>query len=118
MCEIMGEKKMARNVLEPPKLKSLPPTEVLFRQNVLRAHLAAATMKVCLNPDPPQLITTEFGWYLPEGFDILLPRVTPEGTKMAPDALIKVIKCQCKTDTPCRTKQYTYRKHTLKCTFL
>ena len=27
-------------------------------------------MKVCLNPDPPQLITTEFGWYSPEEFDI------------------------------------------------
>ena len=75
-------------------------------------------MKVCLNPDPPQLITTEFGWYSPEGFDILLPRVTPEGTKMAPDVLIKVIECQCKTDTPCRTKQCICRKHTLKCTFL
>ena len=48
------EKKMARKVLEPPK-------HFLFRQNVLRAHLAAATMKVYLNPDPPQLITTEFG---------------------------------------------------------
>ena len=112
------EKKMARNVLEPPKLKSLPPTEVSFRQNVLRAHLAAATMTGSLNPDPPQLITTEFGWYLPEGFDILLPRVTPEGTKMAPDVLIKVIECQCKTYTPCRTKQCICRKHTLKCTFL
>ena len=76
---------MALNVLEPPKLKSLPPTEVLFRQNVLRVHLAAATMKVCLNPDPPQLITTEFGWYSPEEFDIFLPKVNPEGTKMAPD---------------------------------
>ena len=74
---------MARNVLEPPKLKSFSPTEIQYRQNVLRVHLAAATMKGCLNPDPPQLITTEFGWYQLEGFDILLPRVTPEGTNMA-----------------------------------
>ena len=120
-AHVRSWEKIACNVLEPPKLKSLlPHTEISLRQNVLRVHLAAATMKGCLNPDPPQLITTEFGWYSPEGFDILLPRVTLEGINMAhgPDTLIKVIKSQCKTDTPCRTKQCICRKHTLKCTFL
>ena len=46
------ERKMGRNVLEPPKLKSLPPTVEAFNQNVQRAHLAASIMKGSLNPDP------------------------------------------------------------------
>ena len=77
---------MARNVLEPPKLKSLPPTEIPFRQNVLRAHIVAVIMKGSLNPDPPALSPTDHGRYSPAGHDILLPKVTPEGTKMAPGA--------------------------------
>ena len=47
------EKKMKRNSLVPPKLCALPPTEAAFQQNVLRAHLAAATMFDCHNPSPP-----------------------------------------------------------------
>ena len=57
------ERKMSRNVLEPPKMRSLPPTEVAFYENVLRAHLAAALMKGSINPDPPALSPTKHGWY-------------------------------------------------------
>ena len=112
------ERKMGRNVLEPPKLKSLPPTVEAFNQNVLRAHLAASIMKGSLNPDPPPLSPKDYGWYTPTGHDMLLPQVTPEGTIMAPSALIKLIKCGCKTTEPCSTKQCSCKKHSLKCTFL
>ena len=112
------ERKMGRNVLEPPKLKTLPPTQIAFRENVKRAHLAAATMKFSHNPDPPPLTSTDYGWYKPDGFDILLPIITPEGTKMAPEALIKLIKCGCKSAEPCSTNHCTCRKTNLKCTFL
>ena len=49
---ISWERKMARNGLEPPKLCSLPPTDTSFKENVLRAHLAAAIMKSSLDSDP------------------------------------------------------------------
>ena len=109
---------MGRIVLEPPKLKSLPPTVAAFQQNVLRAHLAAAIMKGSLNPDPPPLSPNDYGWYTPTGHDMLLPQVTPEGTIMASSALIKLIICGCKNTEPCSTKHCSCNKHSLKCTFL
>ena len=49
---ISWKRKMERNVLEPPKLKSLPPTLAAFQENVKRAPLAVATMKYSFNPYP------------------------------------------------------------------
>ena len=60
---------MARNALEPPKLCSLPPTDVSFNQNILRAHLAAAIMKSSLRPDTPNLNPEQYGWHCPDGFE-------------------------------------------------
>ena len=112
------QRKMRRNVLEPPKLKSLPPTQPTFNENVKRAHLAAAVMKHSLQPDPPPLVTTDCGWYKSEGFEVILPVSIPEGTAMAPEALIKLIKCGCKSADPCSKNHCTCRKTGLKCTFL
>ena len=86
---------MQKNSLEAPKLCSLPPTEAAFRENVLRAHYAAAIMKSSLNPDPPTLSPTKHGWYLAEDFHILLPKMMPSDTSIAPNALIKLIKYSC-----------------------
>ena len=112
------EKKMGRNALEPPKLCSLPPTDTAFAQNILRAHHAAAIMKSSLNQDPPMLDPKKFGWQSPDGHDFLLPVVTPEGTEMAPPALIKLVKCGCKTQSPCSNNICSCRKNSLCCTFL
>ena len=112
------EKKMKNNSLEPPKLCALPPTEMAFRENVLRAHLAAATMKNSLSPDPPALLATEHGWYLAEGSQMLLPKIIPADTPVAPSALMKLIKCSCSSDRACATKRCSYRMHSLCCTFL
>ena len=60
-------------------LKSLPPTQIAFRGNVKRAHLATATMKFSLSLDPPPLVNTDPGWYPPD-YDILLPVVTLDGS--------------------------------------
>ena len=54
-------KKTCRKTLEPPKLCSLPPTDNAFRENALRAHLAAAIMREAVNPDPPALTPTDHG---------------------------------------------------------
>ena len=65
---------------------SLPPYEVAFYENVLRAHLAAAIMKGSINPDPSALSPTEHGWYTLPSSENIFPRVTPDDTAMAPDA--------------------------------
>ena len=58
-----------------------------FYENVVRAHLAAALMKGSINPDPPALSPTKHIWYTLPGSENIFPRVTPDGTDMAPDAL-------------------------------
>ena len=115
---ILWERKMARNAFEPPKLCSLPPTDTSFKENVLRAHLAAAIMKRSLDSDPPNLNPEQYWWYTPEGFDFLLPVVTPEGTDMAPPALIKLVKCGCKSQSPCSNNKCSCKQNSLRCTFL
>ena len=112
------ERKMSRNVLEPPKLRSLPPTKEAFYQNVLHVHFAAAVMKGSLQPDPPSLSPLDHGWYTMPDCEMLLPRVTADDTVMAPDALLKLVKCGCKSAEPCATKQCRCQKNHLKCTFL
>lgn len=112
------ERKMARNALEPPKLCSLPPTDISFEQNILRAHLAAAVMKSSLDQDPPKLNPEQYGWQKPEGFDFLLPLVAPEGTTMAPPALMKLIKCGCKSQSPCSSNRCSCKQNSVRCTFL
>ena len=121
LCEarvVSWERKMARNALEPPKLCSLPPTDISFQQNVLRAHLAAAYMKSSLDPDPPNIDPETCGWHSPDGYNFFLPVVTPEGTVMAPPALIKQVKCGCKAQTPCSTNRCSCKQNSLSCTFL
>ena len=87
-------------------------------ENVLRAHLAAAIMKSSLDSDPPNLNPEQYGWHTPEGFDFLLPVVTPEGTDMAPPALIKLVKCGCKSQSPCSNNKCSCKQNSLRCTFL
>lgn len=112
----MWQNKMRRNALDPPKLCSLPPTEIAFRENALRAHLAVVTWRDCLNTDAPVLDPTEHGWYHPEGSTMLLPTVVPPGTPLAPDDLLKVIKCGCCSDKPCATKRCSCKSSGLSCT--
>ena len=53
--------KMRRNALEPPKLSSLPPTELAFRENALRGHLAASIMLDCLKAEAPVFLQKIMG---------------------------------------------------------
>lgn len=122
-CESLNEarvkswqNKMRRNALDPPKLCSLPPTETAFRENVLRAHLAATVWHDCLKSDAPVLDPTKHGWYRPEGNTFLLPTVVPPNTLLAPTDLLKLIKCGCSSDKPCATKRCNCKANKLVCT--
>ena len=85
------EKKIKRNALEAPKLCPLPPTEAAFKQNVLRAHLATATMLDCLKEDAVVLEPTEHGWFTSNDSNMLRPTIVEQGVTMAPTALLKLI---------------------------
>ena len=108
--------KMRRNALEPPKLCSLPPTELAFRENALRGHLAASIMLDCLKAEAPSLSPTDHGWYQPEGSSMLQPAILPPNAPLAPPELLKVIKCGCSAERSCATKRCSCMGHGLGCT--
>ena len=125
--QVPGSPHPAQNLIPIPDLPyhhrpSRPPPHpsppISFQQNVLRAHLAAAYMKSSLDPDPPNIDPETCGWHSPDGYNFFLPVVTPEGTVMAPPALIKQVKCGCKAQTPCSTNRCSCKQNSLSCTFL
>ena len=110
------QNKMKRNVLQTPKLCSLPPTDAAFRENALRGHLAVVTWRDCLKIDPPALVPTDHGWYHSDGSTMLFPTIVPQGIPLAPADLLKLIKCGCSSDKPCSSKRCSCKTNALRCT--
>ena len=86
-----------------PKLKSLPPTTEAFQENVKRAHLQACIWRSALDPDPPAMDRTNYGWENDLASRILLPISTPADVELAPAEVLQLIKCGCSTASPCST---------------
>ena len=94
----------------PLKPERLPPTENAARYHMYRTHLQVMQWKSLLNCDiNPQ----EWGWKLID--DHFVPIATD--LTAAPDDLLKIIRCKCKTETkhPCSTQSCTCLKHGLPC---
>ena len=58
--------KVGQNVAGAPKLASLPQSNEAFNENVARVHLQVAVWGNALQPDPPAIDLTAFGWSLEE----------------------------------------------------
>ena len=95
-------KKVSKNIANAPKLQSLPPTDKALFQNVVWARIQVDIWKNSLKADPPP---TEDGWYKEEGLNSLAAIMLPPNTPLAPDALLKIIKCSCKGEEPCNTRK-------------
>ena len=107
--------KVSRSTASAPKLQTLPPTNEAFRENVARAHLQVILWKRAMNPQPPDLNPTEFGWE--NGKDGELNPVTvPTGVALAPEELLKLIKCNCKSELPCSNNRCGCWKTGIGCT--
>ena len=61
-CQQMWFSKVSRSKASAPKLCSLPPTSEAFEQNVARVHLQVAIWFHALDPNPPVLDPTPYGW--------------------------------------------------------
>ena len=69
--------KVNRSKASAPKLCSLPPTSEAFEQNVARTHLQVASWLHALDPNPPVLDPTSYGWSQEEGSTALSPTTVP-----------------------------------------
>ena len=111
----MWANKVGQSVAGAPKLASLPPTNEAFNENVARAHLQVAVWRKALQPDPPAIDPTAFGWSREEGSKTLIPTTLPSDTPLAPDDLLKLVRCSCSSETPCKTQRCGCSSASLAC---
>ena len=89
-----------------------------FAENVARAHVQFAVWKSALEPTPPVLDPTEHGWSKTEGSTTLRPTTIPPETSLAHLDLLKLIKCSCQSQAPCKTQRCRCSSANMPCTSL
>lgn len=107
--------KVSRSTASAPKLKTLPPTNEAFLENVVRAHIQVAIWKNALRATPPALDPTNWGWTKENGPGSLEPNTVPKSVQLGPECLLKLIKCTCRADTPCSTRRCGCRNTGMVC---
>ena len=92
-----------KNVRKMPKLQSLPPTTESFKENLKRAHIQACVWKSALEPEPPSLDVTQYGWIKDSRSKTLAPVTVADDKPPTPACVLKLISCGCSSQQPCRT---------------
>ena len=103
----MWAKKVSQSIASAPKLSSLSPVTESFAQNAACAHLQ---MAICMNA----MESRDFRWTQVTGKE-MYPTPISDGVALAPDALLKVVKCGCSGEIQCRTKRCGCRQSNLAC---
>ena len=93
----MWKNKVGKSSKSVQKLSSLPPTTESSTENVKRAHLQACVWKHALDPHPPELLPENYGWLRNETSETLTPVTVPECIALAPEDVLKLIKCHCES---------------------
>ena len=101
-----------------PSLEHLPPTDAMFREHVKRA---ICQLNIWENTDKGQpddsVHVNLLGWSVVG--NQLMPIMPPDNTAVAPDFVLKLIKCACKSASDrCMTRRCSCVAHSLKCTKL
>ncbi len=99
-----------------PKLASLPPTTEAFSENIKRAHLQTFIWKNALELHPQQLEPTDYGWMKEASMKSLRPTTVPVDTPLAPNDILKMIRCTCSSETPCKSSRCGCNRAKLACT--
>ena len=102
----------AKLTARPPELKTLPPTSEALDMNIRRAHYQAmlwyasvggtlpdvdpceVVLKICCIWYIHLIILFQYGWYIDEEGN-LKPTMVPDGTAMAPKAVLDITRCNC-----------------------
>ena len=109
---------VSTNIQYNPSLKQIPTTDNSFRANVRRAHYQAAIWRSCEAQDPPQESSEDFRWYKDDisGFK-MLPKFHDTSPVLAPEELLKLIRCQCKAmEGRCTHKKCSCSEANVPCT--
>ena len=84
-----------------PKLKAIPPTLEVFKDNIKMAHFQACIGKAALDQEPPNLDPLKFGWVKDDLAKSLCAVPLPQDVPLAPAELLKMIQCMCSSDQFC-----------------
>ena len=109
-------RKVSRSISAAPKLQSLPPTNEAFTENVARAHLQVAIWKQALELNPPNVDPLTHGWTRHDGSTSLTATTVPDNVPLAPDDILKMIKCSCDSATPCNSRRCGCQNANMACT--
>ena len=88
---------------------------VTFNENVARAHLQVEVWGNPWQPEPSAIDPTAFGWSLEEASKTLIPTTLPSDTPLAPDDLLKPVRCSCSSETPYKTQRCGCSSASLAC---
>ena len=80
-----------------PRFRSLPPTTEAFVENVKRDHRQASTWRSAKEEDPPELDVEKYGWIKDDVNGSLAPTTITEAVNLAPDSVLKLIRCGCQS---------------------
>ena len=98
---------------DPPKIKTLPPTNASAAEHIRYAHLQTLIWYAADQMGPPDVDISKYGWKL-DAHNVPQPVYGP--TAVAPASLLKVVACTCKSDNPCATNRCSCRAAGLSCT--
>ena len=96
-----------------PKLASL---QKLFLRMLKRAHLQTFIWKNALQLDPQKLDPTDYGWVKEVSTKSLRSTTVPVDTPLAPSDILKLIRCTCSSETPCKSSRCGCNHAKLACT--
>ena len=109
-------RKFSCSIGAAPKLQSLPPTNEAFAENVARAHLQVAIWKHAIQFDLPDIDPLTHGWTRSNSTISLIPTTVPTHIHVAPDDILKMIKCSCDSVTPCKSNRCGCQSSNMTCT--
>ena len=101
-----------------PELKTLPPTQECFAENVKRGVLQTMICYDALQSKPPEVDPTCYGWKKDLPNKILLPVGIPEGILPAPESILKMVKCGCSSNTPCSSRRCSCSSSKMPCSVI
>jgi len=96
---------------DPPKIKSLPPTDKSAIEHVKRARFQVLIWRAADQNNPPASNLSMFGWKIEE--DIPVP---VHGTVVAPNELLELVACGCKSVPPCSRANCSCQSAGVSCT--
>ena len=74
-----------------------------------------AVWRNALPPDTPAIDPTVFGRSLEEASQTLIPTTLPSDTPLAPDDSLKLVRCSCSSENPCKTQRCGCSSASLAC---